>query len=140
MTRKTLAQAIKEAALKLGYCFYSGFDYRMNETIVAYPAAWLSPPAIVAVTGRSEGRIRYRIALKLMKPAKKSSEEQKDEIWGQLERDALEMCRAMAGRKGIAAVEIAECAPAEFTMTNHGELSMALKFDVEIPFCNLQKS
>lgn len=140
MTRKTLAQAIKEAALKLEYCFYSGFDYRMNETIIAYPAVWLSPPSIVAVEGRNEGKIRYRVALKLMKLAKKSSTQQKEEAWSQLEHDALEMCRAIACRREIASVKITECTPAEFSLTNHGELSMALRFDVEIPFCNLQKS
>lgn len=136
MTRKLLTASLREAAVKLGYCFYSGFDYRMNETIIAYPAVWLLPPRVVGVEGLGEGRICYSLELQLMTLAGKSTPEEKEEAWGNLEWDAVELYRQVARSAGVLSATVLECAPGEFSMTNHGELSVSLKMEVEVPFCN----
>lgn len=137
MTRKSLAACIKQAATDLGYCFHSGFDYRMNETIIAYPAVWLSPAKVVGVDGINEGRVKYRVALQMMTLAGKAGKEKKEEMWNGLEQNAIELYRKMAQSSLVSSVSVTECAPGEFSMTNHGELSVCLKMDVEMPFCNL---
>lgn len=136
MTSKTITQALREAAAGIGYSFCSGFDYRMQETIKAYPCLWLSPPKITAVKGRSEGRIRYRAAMHLMKLSGKAGGAQREEICSALEEDALAVYRSLA-QDGRISAWLVECSPAEFSLTNHGEISVSLKMDIDVPFCNL---
>jgi hypothetical protein len=137
MTRKTLVQAVGQIAHKLGYAFYCHPDQRMADTIIAYPAMWLSPPRVVAVQGRLEGRMRYRIALHLMELAYSghSEEDESQERWCALEEAALEVCRALGENRNVTAATLTDCAPAEFSLTNHGERSMCLKMDVDMNFC-----
>ena len=40
MLRNQLSAAVKNAAENLGYAFYEGFGYRMNEKSINFPAAW----------------------------------------------------------------------------------------------------
>ncbi|MDR2885838.1 MAG: hypothetical protein LBU95_03535 [Rikenellaceae bacterium] len=152
MTRKLLAQALQQTAHKLGYAFYSEFDHRMGETIIAYPTLWLSPPRIVAVEGRREGRIRYRITMHLMKLAQQARaagdgldfggqvagpDGAREQLWCALEAGAIEVCRGLADSRHVAAATLMDCAPAEFSLTNHGEVSICLKMDVDMNFCNI---
>ncbi len=137
MTRKALAHALGEIAHGMEYCFYSGFSHRIGETIVAYPAMWLTPPEVTAVEGRAQGRVRYRVALQLMQLARKATPEQKEEILCALEEGALEVCRALESRCEVVSASLVGCTPAEFSLTNHGEISMTLKMDVEMPFCRI---
>ena len=54
MPRNQLSALIRKTAEKLGYHFYEGFEYRMNECALKFPAVWLSPPKTSRVEGRRE--------------------------------------------------------------------------------------
>ena len=66
MLRNQLSAAVESAAQELGYGFRQGFEYRMGEVPIRFPAVWLVPPHVVRVEGREEGEIVYRATLHLM--------------------------------------------------------------------------
>ncbi len=137
MTRKTLVAAVKEAATELGLCFHSGFRHQMNQSIVAYPALWAVPPKIIAANGTREGQITYRTTVYLMSMEPKASQDAKDNTWELLEQTALQLARAIGEKKHIAGVTVTDCSPAEYALTNHGDIAVAMTFDARIFFCNL---
>ncbi len=138
MTRKTLLNAIRDASLPLGYCFHSGPDAVIGQRIIAYPAVWLSPPKVIASSGWLEGRVTYRVSLHLMSlAAKKHKETEPEQVWEELEADALGLCRGLDQAEGISSATLIECAPSQFAITPHAEVAVTLKMDVVVPFCNL---
>ena len=60
MLRNQLSAAVESAAQELGYGFRRGFEYRMGEVPIRFPAVWLVPPHVVRVEGREEGEIVYQ--------------------------------------------------------------------------------
>ncbi len=77
MPRNQLSALIRKTAEKLGYHFYEGFEYRMNEGALKFPAVWLSPPKTSRVEGRRERKITYRVVLQLMQCNRKFDESAK---------------------------------------------------------------
>lgn len=54
------------AATAAGYAFHTGLPHRINSTVRTYPAAWLEPPVLRSVAGRTEGSVTYRTVIRLM--------------------------------------------------------------------------
>ena len=134
MKRTQLISALRSAIEQVGYNFYSGFDYTISRTVKAYPAGWLNPVRITTVKGREQGRIVYQITLRLMELAPRDATSH-DEIWGVQESDALEIARLLAEADVVTDVADVKCTPAQFSLTNHGELSMTLDMNVGVLLC-----
>lgn len=134
MLRNQLSAAVKKVAEKLGYAFYEGFGYRMNEKSIHFPAAWWCPPKIRSVRGRNEGLIVYRVELILMEANRKYNEAEKNQIWDQLEEHALKICTEMIDEQGVFCTENISLSPAECSLTRQSELSLKAEFDVKMSF------
>ncbi len=135
MPRNQLSALIRKTAEKLGYHFYEGFEYRMNECALKFPAVWLSPPKTSRVEGRRERKITYRVVLHLMQCNRKFDESAKNRVWDGLERDALRLTDRLTPQQNVFCTENISMAPAEFTLTRQGELSLRVEFDVRTDDC-----
>ena len=126
MLRNQLSAAVKNAAENLGYAFYEGFGYRMNEKSINFPAAWWAPPKIRCVICRVE-----RV---LMAANRKYDEAAKNQIWDQLEEHALKIYSEIIDDQGVFCTDNITLTPAECSLTRQGELSLKAEFDVKMSF------
>ena len=134
--RNQLSAAVESAAQELGYGFRQGFEYRMGEVPIRFPAVWLVPPHVVRVEGREEGEIVYRATLHLMRLDRRYDEQAKERQWAEMERDALAMIGRIGKLQGIFCTGNIALTPAEFSLTRQGELSMKAEFDARLYFPN----
>ncbi len=134
MFRTEILGLFREAASEAGLHFQHGFPYRMSRANLPLPALWLEPLVLREIEGRDEGTLCYRLSMYLMCADRKYDEAQKEEQWGALERTALEMIRAIVLKKTLLQISNVSCTPAEFTLTNRGELSIKCEFDLRIAF------
>lgn len=136
--RQNIIGAIKNAAEKIGYDFESGFEYRINPTVTRFPAVWMAPPKLTAVRGRTESTALYKVKLYLMDAGAEKSPEQKETTWNSLEIDAVKLFRELQNNGRIVGLDAFECTPGEFSLTNHGELSMEVAFSVGTTNCDCE--
>ena len=136
MLRNQLSAAVESAAQELGYGFRQGFEYRMGEVPIRFPAVWLVPPHVVRVEGREEGEIVYRATLHLMRLDRRYDEDAKDRQWAEMDRGALAMIGRIGKLQGIFCTGNIALTPAEFSLTRQGELSMKAEFDARLYFPN----
>lgn len=130
-----LMATVRKAVEEVGYAFFSGPDRGLNGGVKSLPAAWLSPVRLVSVEGRSEGYFRYAVTLRLMKPGRGLSPQQRERLWAQLEHDAVAVCRRMEYTGPVCAVDRIGCVPDEGSLTTHGELSVTMTCTVAVMFC-----
>lgn len=158
MKRDTLTGLIARAALDRGYSFFMGEEHEFSGAAREFPAAWLVPPSVVAVTGREEGEITYRVVLHLAALGgaddcgASGGSDGTDEsgsgvagivgesgyeiggLWAGLERDARRIVVALASDAEVTAVTGVSCTPARQSLSVHGEESVALKCDVKMSY------
>jgi hypothetical protein len=127
MKREQLTALVASAASALGYAFHTGETHLASSTVRVYPAVWLSPLALRSRSGRSEGETTWRLTLHLMALP---TEPQVEALWQTLEDDACRIARTLAASGAVCAVENISCAPAQRSLTTHGEISLALTCDV----------
>ncbi len=127
MKKEELTDILRAAATGAGYAFHTGAAHRMNGAIRVYPAAWLEPPVLKSAEGRMEGDLTYRVTLHMMAlPASAD----KEALWTKLEEDALAVARAIASNPAVSRIADISYAPAEQSLTAHGEVSIALACDI----------
>ena len=73
MNRTHLEGAAEKLTAQRGYTFYTGPEGDMGHTVRNYPAAWLAPPELHAVEGRTHGRATYDMTLHLLRPGARIS-------------------------------------------------------------------
>ena len=73
MNRTHLEGAAEKLTAQRGYTFYTGPEDDMGHTVRNYPAAWLAPPELHAVEGRTHGRATYDMTLHLLRPGARIS-------------------------------------------------------------------
>lgn len=143
MKRDTLTGLIECTVLARGYTFHTGEEHELNGAVREFPAAWLVPPSVVAVTGREEGEITYRVVLHLAALGgaddcgASGGSDGADEIgglWAGLERDARRIVAALASDAEVTAVTGVSCTPARQSLSVQGEESVALKCDVKMSY------
>lgn len=134
MKREKLKEAIAAAAAGFGYAFHTGFEYRIAPELKRLPAVWLHPPQLEKAEGREEGVLHYSVRLDLLK-AQGRTPESREACWGALEADAVGICRRLGVEDAVRAVTNVECTPAEMSLTAKNELSVSVKFKVQMPFC-----
>lgn len=135
MLREKLNTAVKQAVTAEGYCFHSGFAYRINNEICQFPAAWLLPLQLSAVDGRHDGFVTYKATLYLMHLERKPKPETKERQWDEMERAALRIIDRITFSERVFNVSGIRCTPEENTLSNHGEISLKLECDVRLRFC-----
>lgn len=134
MFRQQLSAALETAVREAGYAFYRGFEYRLNEKPLRFPAAWCAPPKMIRIDGRREGEATYRVTLHLMEKNLRYDETLKEQAWDRMERDALRIIRRAESCDEMFCAENIALTPAEFSLTVHGELSMKAEFDIRTDF------
>lgn len=135
MLRETITKALKEAAQINGYGFYAGFDYRINDEHIIFPAAWTIPIQITKIEGRKEGYVTYKVTTHLMQTERKITEEKKEILWAKMEKDAIKIIDCIRPKSTIFNIENITMEPAEFKLSKNGEISLKTTFDVKIYFC-----
>lgn len=136
MIRNQLSESIKAATETIGYHFYEGFEYRMNEKGIHLPAIWLIPPKMSRINGRNEGEATYRVILHLMHPNQRYDEPDKNLQWDAMEQNLLKITNRIISQQGVFCIENITLTPAEFTLTKQGELSVKAEFDMRMYFNN----
>lgn len=136
MLREKLNSIIGWAAETRGYDVLRGFRYRLPGEVMAFPAAWVLPVQMARVDGRHEGYLTYKVVLHLMQLDRKYTPEQKERAWNDMELDALHVADLILSRDEVAIVENISTLPAERSLTQHGELSLKVEFEVRMSFCN----
>ncbi len=134
--RNKLITLVKEAARNESYAFFSGFPYKIPQTAMEHPALWLTPPQLSELNGRQRGSTVYKLSAYIVEPDGGRDEQQKEEVWAKMERDAISIARRVADSPAVFGVRKVQCTPGEYTLTSYGELSMNLSMEVEILFCN----
>lgn len=81
MNRTHLEGAAEKLTAQRGYTFYTGPEDDMGHTVRNYPAAWLAPPELHAVEGRTHGRATYDMTLHLLRPGARISPAERARHW-----------------------------------------------------------
>lgn len=136
MNRKKLIEAIAASCGGCGIRLQTGFAYRMAPELEQMPAAWLEPPRIEKTEGRTEGTKHYAVKMTLVDICPDPSENAKEQAWDRMERLAARILAALGEQECVRVVTDAELEPGEFSLTAEGELSLAVKFRVQVPFCD----
>lgn len=136
MMREKMIVALTDAVRSKNYTLYTGVEYRINEQIKMLPAAWLIPPKLIRIEGRNHGMATYAVAMHLMTGGKYLSEDQKFVAWSTLEQDAIAIHNMLNSHANITSATDLQCLPAEFTLSNHGEISVGVSFNIQIGFCS----
>lgn len=137
MTREKMIAAITEAVESLNYTLYTGMEYRINDFVKVFPSAWLTPSKLLKINGRERGSVVYAVAIHLMNSGKQLTENEKTVVWSRMEREAIDIYRKLSIHEDVTSVDDLQCVPAEFILSNHGEISLTMNFNLEIPFCSL---
>lgn len=134
MSREILVGAVSAAAAECGYGFYTGPEYRMDAEIASTPALWLLPAHLEKTEGLNEGVRHYKTTIKFIRDCTDNSPQAKEKLWTSMEGDAAAFCLALCGHERIKSATGLQYAPAEFSLTNRGELSLSVTLDVQVPF------
>lgn len=126
MTRQKLLAAVETACKAAGFDFETGFEYRLASQVDRLPAAWLETPQLQKTEGRNEGVKHYSLKINLLTRCTDHTPAAKERDWAALEQSAAEILAGIRAAEGVKAVEDVALAPAEFSLTTGGELSMCV--------------
>lgn len=121
------AEIFEPLAASRGYAFHTGEDHTAGGVVRVYPAAWMSPAAVVGHSGRREGETTFRVALHLMTLTGDRET---------LEADALAIAAAAAQSPRVSSVSNVKAQPAAQSLTAHGEISVTLTLDAALWYYN----
>lgn len=134
MHRNDLIEAVAEAARDCGLCFHSGYEYRMNEALKEMPALWLSHIEIAKQKGINEGIRTYAVRMFIIDMPQISGATDPEALWQRMEEKASSICTSLAQAQCIKNISDVELAAARDSVTNRGEISMAMKMNIHIPY------
>jgi len=123
MNRTHLEGAAEKLTAQRGYTFYTGPEGDMGHTVRNYPAAWLAPPELHAVEGRTHGRATYDMTLHLLRPGARISPAERRTALAEMETQMLEIFAELSLYERILAVEGLSGRPRSFSLSPHGEIS-----------------
>jgi hypothetical protein len=104
MNRKTIIDAVEQAATARGYNFYSDEAENVRTIIKRLPALCLTPPKFLSMQGRRHGKITYEVTLHAIRNGIKCSPDQKDAIWAELEQHLLDIFSLVSQNEKVAAI------------------------------------
>ncbi len=133
MNRNYLITAVRRAAERLGYNFFSGPDPVLAGRVDSLPAVWLSPPRLTWSRGKNERRRNYSVNVYFL--TERIGAVQQDELWGLLERDAESMTEALESEEYIQRICNARYTPNKLPLTKNGEVGLTAEFEVEMFHC-----
>ena len=123
MNRTPLEGAAEQLTAQRGYTFYTGPEGDMGHTVRNYPAAWLAPPELHAVEGRTHGRATYDMTLHLLLLVKHNTRAERRTAFAELESQLLVIFAELSLYVRILAFEGLSVRPRSFSLTPHGEIS-----------------
>lgn len=132
--REKLFNKIEEVFSEGGYNFYRGFAYQMNAQELKFPCVWLNPIKLRGIRGVREVVGQYHISLYLVAREDSYTEQIKEQVWGELERKAIESYQKIMLERVITVSDL-ECYPDEFSQSKYGTLSMRVSFTAELSNC-----
>lgn len=97
MNRTHLEGAAEKLTAQRGYTFYTGPEDDMGHTVRNYPAAWLAPPELHAVEGRTHGRATYDMTLHLLRPGARISPAERRTALAEMEAQMIEIFAELSG-------------------------------------------
>ena len=106
MNRTHLEGAAEKLTAQRGYTFYTGPEGDMGPPVRNYPAAWLAPPELHAVEGRTHGRATYDMTLHLLRPGARISPAERRTALAEMETQMLEIFAELSLYERILAVEV----------------------------------
>lgn len=136
MHRNNLIEAVAKAARDCGLCFYSGYEYQINEALKQIPALWLSNLEGTKHNGINEGVRTYAVKMFIIDvpPASKAAEP--EAVWLQMETKADRICSSLAEAECVKNVSDIELSASRNSITNRGEISMTVKLNIHVPYIN----
>ncbi len=134
MNHNVIAKELSRLAHELSYTPYCVASDGIDESVQLYPAACIMPPEIVAVSGRDEGEICYRIKMQLMQITASPTTKQKEKLWEQMRTDAMHIITSLPLAEDVREVKNVRCTTAQFSLTPHGEVSVEISMEVTIHF------
>lgn len=135
MLRNKIVSTFKESAAAQGYNLYCGFAHRMQRSDLRLPAIWLNPLELTSVQGVEQGTLTYHATLYLLQGDKHYTEAQKEQLWAQMEEDAIRTIQQLGVHSPqIYLTEKISAVPGEYTLTGRQEISLQVECDVQIDF------
>ena len=130
MNRAFLSSAMEGVVSSFGYDFYLDEESHYPTAVCRYPAAFLSQPEFIGKEGQKQGRITYRLTLRLGKPGAKLSPKERGDLLAQLEQDMVEIFVELSRTEKVAVVEKLTITPTSPTIDNHGAIAMIGKAEI----------
>ena len=134
MNRAILCSAIEGVVSKFGYDFTLNDDAYYPATLCRYPAAFLSQPKFVAMEGRKEGRITYKVSLYLAQQGAKLSPKGRNDLLAEMEEQMVNIFVELSQHKRIAVVRELTIKPLAGAIDQHGALTMVAEANIETIF------
>lgn len=103
-------------------------------TINEFPAAWLAPPALKSVEGRSQGVMCYKVTLKLMKLTDTSLSDSNAPLMNDLQQDALCIVDTLREQDDVCDITAVKCTPLTGPQTPSRDVSLCVEMDLHAYF------
>lgn len=130
MNRAFLSSAIEGLVSSYGYDFYHSEESHYPTILCRYPAAHLSTPEFVRIEGQKQGRVTYRIHLRLVQQGAKLSPSERADLLAEIEQQMIEIFIALSRTERVAVVENLTISHTSPTIDNHGALAMVGEAEV----------
>lgn len=140
MNRTHLERAIGQRATTLGYGFRCADIAYLPHELPPFPAAWLEPPLLHAIEGRTRGRITYDLTLHLLRDGARLGDRERLAVWASLEEDMLAVFTSLSAEQTVVGVEALTIRPRTYALTTRGEISQSAQARVVTWFENPKKS
>ncbi|MEG1622349.1 MAG: hypothetical protein RR330_03140 [Alistipes sp.] len=123
MNRTLLERALQTRSEALGYRFCCAAEEYLPQSVSAYPAAWLKPPQLHAIEGRTGGRISFDVTLHLLHNGARLAAVARAQAWETMEEHLINIFTNLSNDPGVIAVEGLTIRPRTYALSNHGEIS-----------------
>ncbi len=137
MHRKNLEAAVETAARECELSFFTGHEHRINESLARTPALWLAPLEAVGSQGIREGIRTYAIRMTIIEMPDRESAANPEQVWRRMEDKASNVCHILGEAECVKSLSDIKFAAATASVTNRGEISMAITMKVQVPFTTI---
>lgn len=132
MKRSELIAAVRRAAERLGYMFYTGKEAAIAAKAVEMPAVWLCPPVLKAAKGRAECRDTYGIRIRFLMLPPCAGAQDVGAATAILEADSRSLIEEVARLPCVRKVAGVKIAPDGKPATPRGETGATAEFEAEM--------
>lgn len=144
MRREEVIGALVEAVEREGYRVHRGAIERLNGELEKLPAAWIEPPKLIKVEGRNEGLRSYSLALTFIDDGAavgataEEGEGAVERAWQKMEQSGESVAQSLRKLPEIIWVELKRGGGATESLTNWGDCSYRVEYEIGVPFFRVQ--